>query len=137
MFELDGIGPSAELFSPPFFNEDTFPPPVCYGNHLDLLRENAEKDLCQIHLPDSTAVSGIHPVYYCSAHYVEMLLKAELPLVSSAFRMSGFTSSQEQNKEEAFHGFQVSDYFRYMENLALTYRPVLLGDMRNIRVQNT
>ncbi|XP_044281592.1 protein broad-minded-like [Varanus komodoensis] len=139
---------------------------ISYGNHLDLLRENAEKDLCQvlmycdkylrqqqallttslrslqggytsydwfassvflimkgdrektlrflhqfshllvsaflwiprlhcsIHLPDSTAVSGIHPVYYCSAHYVEMLLKAELPLVSSAFRMSGFTSSQ-------------------------------------------
>uniref|UniRef100_A0A8D2JCN3 Protein broad-minded n=1 Tax=Varanus komodoensis TaxID=61221 RepID=A0A8D2JCN3_VARKO len=241
---------------------------LSYGNHLDLLRENAEKDLCQvlmycdkylrqqqallttslrslqggytsydwfassvflimkgdrektlrflhqfshllvsaflwiprlhcsIHLPDSTAVSGIHPVYYCSAHYVEMLLKAELPLVSSAFRMSGFTSSQvcqqwltqcfwnymdwseichyiaiciflgpdyqiymcisvfkhlQQEilqhtqtqdlqvylKEEAFHGFQVSDYFRYMENLALTYRPVLLGDMRNIRVQNT
>ncbi|XP_007432676.1 protein broad-minded-like, partial [Python bivittatus] len=47
-----------------------------------------------IHLPVDTAVSGIHPVYFCSAHYVEMLLKAELPLVSSAFHMSGFTSSQ-------------------------------------------
>ncbi|XP_053139677.1 protein broad-minded isoform X2 [Hemicordylus capensis] len=149
-----------------------------------------------IHLPVDTAVSGIHPVYFCSAHYVEMLLKAELPLVSSAFHMSGFTPSQicqqwltqcfwnymdwseichyiaiciflgpdyqiylcisvfkhlQQEilqhtqtqdlqvflKEEALHGFQVSDYFRYMESLALTYRPVLLRDMRNIRVQNT
>lgn len=46
------------------------------------------------HLPIDTAVSGIHPVYFCSAHYVEMLLKAEVPLVFSAFRMSGFTPSQ-------------------------------------------
>ncbi|XP_072853453.2 protein broad-minded isoform X2 [Pogona vitticeps] len=151
---------------------------------------------CSIHLPPRTAMSGIHPVYFCSAHYVEMLLKAELPLVSSAFRMSGFTSSQicqqwltqcfwnymdwseichyiaiciflgadyqiymcisvfkhlQQEilqhtqmqdlqvflKEEALHGFQVSDYVKYMENLAVTYRPVLLRDMRNIREQNT
>uniref|UniRef100_A0A670Y230 Protein broad-minded n=1 Tax=Pseudonaja textilis TaxID=8673 RepID=A0A670Y230_PSETE len=47
-----------------------------------------------VHLPVDTAASGIHPVYFCSAHYVEMLLKAELPLVFSAFHMSGFTSSQ-------------------------------------------
>ncbi|XP_062980795.1 protein broad-minded [Elgaria multicarinata webbii] len=241
---------------------------ISYGKHLDLLRENAENDLCQLlmycekyleqqqalvttslralqggyasydwfassvflimmgdkektltflhqfshllvsaflwiprlhsssHLPIDTAESGIHPVYFCSAHYVEMLLKAELPLVSSAFHMSGFSSSQicqqwltqcfwnymdwseichyiaiciflgpdyqiymcisvfkhlQQEilqhtqtqdlqvflKEEALHGFQVSDYFKYMENLALTYRPVLLKDMRNITVQNT
>ncbi|XP_042312959.1 protein broad-minded [Sceloporus undulatus] len=149
-----------------------------------------------IHLPLDTAMSGIHPVYFCSAHYVEMLLKAELPLVSSAFHMSGFTSSQicqqwltqcfwnyldwseichyiaiciflgpdyqiymclsvfkhlQQEilqhtqtqdlqvflKEEALHGFQVSDYFKFMENLAVTYRSVLLKDMKNIRVQNT
>uniref|UniRef100_A0A3Q1DAZ9 Protein broad-minded n=1 Tax=Amphiprion ocellaris TaxID=80972 RepID=A0A3Q1DAZ9_AMPOC len=38
--------------------------------------------------------SGIPPVYWCTAHYVEMLLKAEVPLVHSAFRMSGFTPSQ-------------------------------------------
>lgn len=38
--------------------------------------------------------SGIHPVYFCSGHYIEMLLKAELPLVSSAFHLSGFTPSQ-------------------------------------------
>ncbi|KAH0622269.1 hypothetical protein JD844_024422 [Phrynosoma platyrhinos] len=140
---------------------------IIYGRHLNLLRENAENDLCQvlmnceqylkqqqhivietslrglegryasydwfassiflimmgdrektltflqqfshllvsaflwiprlhrsIHLPLDTAMSGIHPVYFCSVHYVEMLLKAELPLVSSAFHMSGFTSSQ-------------------------------------------
>ncbi|XP_035280107.1 protein broad-minded isoform X1 [Anguilla anguilla] len=46
------------------------------------------------HLPREIAQSGIHPVYSCTAHYVELLLKAEVPLVSSAFRMSGFTPSQ-------------------------------------------
>ncbi|KAJ8355919.1 hypothetical protein SKAU_G00187130 [Synaphobranchus kaupii] len=45
-------------------------------------------------LPTEIAQSGIHPMYSCTAHYVEMLLKAEVPLVSSAFRMSGFTPSQ-------------------------------------------
>ncbi|MEQ2260441.1 hypothetical protein XENORESO_016994, partial [Xenotaenia resolanae] len=47
-----------------------------------------------VHLPQEVAVSGIPPVYWCTAHYVEMLLKAEVPLVHSAFRMSGFTPSQ-------------------------------------------
>ena len=50
--------------------------------------------LCQVHLPAPVAASGIPPVYWCTAHYVEMLLKAEVPLVHSAFRMSGFTPSQ-------------------------------------------
>ncbi|XP_044232280.1 protein broad-minded isoform X3 [Thunnus albacares] len=47
-----------------------------------------------IHVPVAAAQSGIPPVYWCTAHYVEMLLKAEVPLVHSAFRMSGFTPSQ-------------------------------------------
>nr|XP_020471046.1 protein broad-minded isoform X2 [Monopterus albus] len=47
-----------------------------------------------VHVPLEVAKSGIPPVYWCTAHYVEMLLKAELPLVHSAFRMSGFTPSQ-------------------------------------------
>ncbi|KAG7282569.1 hypothetical protein CRUP_018688 [Coryphaenoides rupestris] len=47
-----------------------------------------------VHLPAEVAASGIPPVYWCTAHYVEMLLKAEVPLVHSAFRMSGFTPSQ-------------------------------------------
>ncbi|NXX88251.1 BROMI protein, partial [Centropus bengalensis] len=148
-----------------------------------------------IHLPVTTVESGIHPVYFCSAHHVEMLLKAELPLVCSAFHMSGFTPSQiflqwitqcfwnymdwseichyialciflgpdyqiymcisvfkhlQQDilkhteaqdlqvflKEEALHGFRVSDYLEYMESLEVIYRPVLLKDMRSIRVQN-
>ncbi|KAG8444599.1 hypothetical protein GDO86_009673 [Hymenochirus boettgeri] len=46
------------------------------------------------HLPSDIAQSGIHPIYYCTAHYVEMLMKSEVPLVFSAFRMSGFTPSQ-------------------------------------------
>ncbi|XP_077757517.1 protein broad-minded isoform X3 [Canis aureus] len=40
-------------------------------------------------------------------------------------------------KEEALHGFRVSDYFEYMEILEQNYRPVVLRDMRNVRVQNT
>uniref|UniRef100_A0A674HWI7 Protein broad-minded n=1 Tax=Terrapene triunguis TaxID=2587831 RepID=A0A674HWI7_9SAUR len=149
-----------------------------------------------VHLPIDTAESGIHPIYFCSAHYIEMLLKAELPLVFSAFHMSGFTPSQicqqwlaqcfwnyldwseichyiatciflgpdyqiymsisvfkhlQQDilqhtqtqdlqvflKEEALHRFRVSDYLEYMESLEATYRPVLLRDMRNIRMQST
>lgn len=40
-------------------------------------------------------------------------------------------------KEEALHGFRVTDYLEYMESLELIYRPVLLKDMRNIGVQST
>ncbi|NXH19437.1 BROMI protein, partial [Bucco capensis] len=47
-----------------------------------------------IHLPLSTVESGIYPVYFCTAHNIEMLLKAELPFVSSAFHRSGFTPAQ-------------------------------------------
>ncbi|XP_039384714.1 protein broad-minded isoform X2 [Mauremys reevesii] len=145
-----------------------------------------------VHLPIDTAESGIHPIYFCSAHYIEMLLKAELPLVFSAFYMSGFTPSQicqqwlaqcfwnyldwseichyiatciflgpdyqiymcisvfkhlqqdilqhtqtQDLQEEALHRFRVSDYLEYMESLEATYRPVLLRDMRNIRMQST
>nr|XP_010963791.1 protein broad-minded isoform X1 [Camelus bactrianus]XP_045380413.1 protein broad-minded isoform X1 [Camelus bactrianus] len=148
------------------------------------------------YLPTDTIASGIHPVYFCSTHYIEMLLKAEVPLVFSAFHMSGFAPSQiclqwitqcfwnyldwveichyivtcvflgpdyqvyiciaifkhlQQDilqhtqtqdlqvflKEEPLHGFRVSDYFEYMEILEQNYRPVLLRDMRNIRVQST
>uniref|UniRef100_A0A8D0KW78 Protein broad-minded n=1 Tax=Strix occidentalis caurina TaxID=311401 RepID=A0A8D0KW78_STROC len=149
-----------------------------------------------MHLPITTVESGIHPVYFCSAHHIEMLLKAELPLVFSAFHMSGFTPSQislqwitqcfwnymdwseichyiaiciflgpdyqiymcisvfrhlQQDilkhteaqdlqvflKEEALHGFRVSDYLEYMESLEAIYRPMLLKDMRSIGVRNT
>ncbi|KAM9382591.1 protein broad-minded [Phaethornis superciliosus] len=149
-----------------------------------------------VHLPVTTVESGIHPVYFCSAHYIEMLLKAELPLVFSAFHMSGFSPSQiclqwitqcfwnymdwreichyiaicvflgpdyqmymcisvfrhlqqdilQHNeaqdlqvflKEEALHGFRVSDYLEYMESLEAIYRPMLLKEMMNIKVQNT
>lgn len=46
------------------------------------------------HLPAEIAQAGIHPIYFCTAYYIEMLMKAEMPLVFSAFRMSGFTPSQ-------------------------------------------
>ncbi|XP_059033689.1 protein broad-minded isoform X3 [Mustela lutreola] len=148
------------------------------------------------YLATDTIESGIHPVYFCSTHYIEMLLKVEVPLVFSAFHMSGFAPSQiclqwitqcfwnyldwieichyiatcvflgpdyqvyiciaifkhlQQDilqhtqtqdlqvflKEEALHGFRVSDYFEYMETLEQNYRTVVLRDMRNIRVQST
>nr|XP_021548942.1 protein broad-minded [Neomonachus schauinslandi] len=148
------------------------------------------------YLATDTIESGIHPVYFCSTHYIEMLLKVEVPLVFSAFHMSGFAPSQiclqwitqcfwnyldwieichyiatcvflgpdyqvylciaifkhlQQDilqhtqtqdlqvflKEEALHGFRVSDYLEYMEILEQNYRPVVLRDMRNIRVQST
>ncbi|XP_007484560.1 protein broad-minded isoform X2 [Monodelphis domestica] len=147
------------------------------------------------YLPIDISESAIHPIYYCGAHYIEMLLKTEVPLVFSAFHMSGFTPSQicqqwitqcfwnyldwieichyiatciflgpdyqiyicisifkhlQQDilqhtqtqdlqvflKEESLHGFRVSDYFEYMENLEQNYRPLLLQDMRSIRVQS-
>ncbi|XP_075893672.1 protein broad-minded isoform X1 [Nelusetta ayraudi] len=47
-----------------------------------------------VHVCAEIAESGITPLYWCTAHYVEMLLQAEVPLVHSAFRMSGFTPSQ-------------------------------------------
>ncbi|KAM6181809.1 protein broad-minded [Erethizon dorsatum] len=46
------------------------------------------------YLPADTVESGIHPTYFCSAHCAEMLLKTEVPLVFSAFHMSGFAPSQ-------------------------------------------
>lgn len=48
----------------------------------------------QRYLPIDTIESGIHPIYFCSTHYIEMLLKTEVPLVFSAFQMSGFAPSQ-------------------------------------------
>ncbi|XP_043540238.1 protein broad-minded isoform X2 [Chiloscyllium plagiosum] len=145
-----------------------------------------------IHLSVQNAESGIHPVYSCTAYYIEMLLKIEVPLVFSAFRMSGFTPSQicqhwlsqcfwnylnwteighyiavcvilgpdyqvymciallkhlEQEilhhmqtqdlqvflKEEAIHGFQVSSYLDFMENLEHSYRTTILTEMENIK----
>ncbi|XP_069827804.1 protein broad-minded [Dendropsophus ebraccatus] len=142
------------------------------------------------HLPVDIRAAGIHPIFFCTAHYVEMLMKTEVPLVFSAFRMSGFTPSQicqhwlsqcfwnyldwgeichylavcillgadyqvyiciaifkhlQQEilqhtqtqdlqvflKEEAIHGFKVSDYLEFMESLEQVYRPMVLKEMKN------
>ncbi|KAM3934335.1 protein broad-minded [Leptodactylus fuscus] len=141
------------------------------------------------HLPVDIRAAGIHPIYFYTAHYIEMLMKSEVPLVFSAFRMSGFTPSQicqhwlsqcfwnyldwseichylgvcillgvdyqiymciaifkhlQQEilqhtqtqdlqiflKEEAIHGFKVSDYLEFMENLEQIYRPLVLKEMK-------
>lgn len=59
----------------------------------------------QRYLPVDTIESGIHPIYFCSTHYIEMLLKTEVPLVFSAFHMSGFAPSQVIHKGVAFLQF--------------------------------
>ncbi|XP_073428300.1 protein broad-minded isoform X1 [Dendrobates tinctorius] len=141
------------------------------------------------HFPVDIRAAGIHPIYFCTAYYVEMLMKTEVPLVFSAFRMSGFTPSQicqhwlsqcfwnyldwgeichylgvcivlgadyqvytciaifrhlQQEilqhtqsqdlqvflKEEAIHGFRVSDYLEFMESLEQVYRPMVLKEMK-------
>eukprot|EP00118_Oscarella_pearsei_P019053 m.199524 g.199524 ORF g.199524 m.199524 type:complete len:1322 (+) comp39573_c1_seq7:174-4139(+) len=47
-----------------------------------------------IHLPDTLAASGIHPIFSAIGHNIELILQAEVPHVYSAFRLSGFTATQ-------------------------------------------
>ncbi|GFO20670.1 protein broad-minded [Plakobranchus ocellatus] len=45
-------------------------------------------------LPISLLSSGIPPLFSSTAHNIELVLQIELPLVASAFTMSGYTPSQ-------------------------------------------
>jgi hypothetical protein len=47
-----------------------------------------------VHLSLPVASSGIPPLFYLTAHTVEMVLEVEVPLVHSVFKMSGYTPSQ-------------------------------------------
>ncbi|XP_028401729.1 protein broad-minded-like isoform X2 [Dendronephthya gigantea] len=47
-----------------------------------------------VHLPTPLMVSGIPPIYSSVCHNIELVLQAEVPLVFSAFRISGYTPSQ-------------------------------------------
>ncbi|XP_048254918.1 protein broad-minded-like isoform X2 [Haliotis rufescens] len=47
-----------------------------------------------VHLPPPLMMSGIHPVFSSTAHNIEFILQTELPLVASAFKMSGYTPAQ-------------------------------------------
>uniref|UniRef100_UPI00358E1EB6 protein broad-minded isoform X2 n=1 Tax=Myxine glutinosa TaxID=7769 RepID=UPI00358E1EB6 len=47
-----------------------------------------------VHLPESVALSGLHPLLTCTGHLVESLVTSELPLLTSAFRMSGCSPAQ-------------------------------------------
>ncbi|ESO96909.1 hypothetical protein LOTGIDRAFT_231711 [Lottia gigantea] len=49
---------------------------------------------CSEDLPQSILYSGIHPLFFSTAHNIEFILQTELPLVASAFKMSGYTPSQ-------------------------------------------
>ncbi|KAL5021697.1 hypothetical protein ScPMuIL_000852 [Solemya velum] len=47
-----------------------------------------------VHLPEGMMLSGIHPLFSCTGHNIEFILQTELPLVASAFKMSGYTPAQ-------------------------------------------
>ncbi|KAK7505391.1 hypothetical protein BaRGS_00003553 [Batillaria attramentaria] len=47
-----------------------------------------------VHLPAALLSSGIHPIFSSTAHNVELILQVELPLIPSAFKMSGYTPAQ-------------------------------------------
>lgn len=48
----------------------------------------------QVHLPSDLMCSGISPIFSSTGHNIELILQIELPLVASAFKMSGFTPAQ-------------------------------------------
>ncbi|PVD21206.1 hypothetical protein C0Q70_19375 [Pomacea canaliculata] len=47
-----------------------------------------------VHLPTAFLTSGIHPIFSSTAHNIELILQVELPLITSAFKMSGYTPAQ-------------------------------------------
>ncbi|XP_060080662.1 protein broad-minded-like [Ylistrum balloti] len=47
-----------------------------------------------VHLPSALMSSGISPLFSSTGHNIELILQIELPLVASAFRMSGYTPAQ-------------------------------------------
>ena len=48
----------------------------------------------QVHIPSALSSSGIPPIFSSTGHNIEFVLQTELPLVSSAFKMSGYTPAQ-------------------------------------------
>lgn len=51
-----------------------------------------------VHLPTAFLTSGIHPIFSSTAHNIELILQVELPLITSAFKMSGYTPAQVVSK---------------------------------------
>ncbi|KAK3086457.1 hypothetical protein FSP39_018719 [Pinctada imbricata] len=47
-----------------------------------------------VHMPVGLMSSGISPLFSSTGHNIELVLQVELPLVASAFKMSGFTPAQ-------------------------------------------
>ena len=45
-------------------------------------------------IPTALLSSGISPIFSSTVHNIELLLQTELPLIASAFKMSGYTPSQ-------------------------------------------
>ncbi|CAG5121521.1 unnamed protein product [Candidula unifasciata] len=66
-------------------------------HRFSALRASGYMWMARLHsslLPTSLLSSGIPPLFSGTAHNIELLLQNELPLVVSAFKMSGYTPSQ-------------------------------------------
>ncbi|EGV92771.1 Uncharacterized protein C6orf170-like [Cricetulus griseus] len=94
----------------------------CFWNYLDWIEICHYIATCVVLGPD-------YQVYICIA-----VLKH---LQQDILQHTQTQDLQVFLKEEALCGFRVSHYFEYMEALEQNYRPMLLRDMRNIRVQST
>jgi hypothetical protein len=64
---------------------------VCYLDGVSKIYPNM---VFQVHLPSDLMCSGISPLFSSTGHNIELILQIELPLVASAFKMSGFTPAQ-------------------------------------------
>ncbi|KAI8790403.1 protein broad-minded [Biomphalaria glabrata] len=66
-------------------------------HHLSALGTSGYIWMARLHaalLPNNILSSGMSPLFSSTAHNIELLLQTELPLVVSAFKMSGYTPSQ-------------------------------------------
>ena len=74
-------------------------PFVCVFMHVCLLLSllhisSSSSSPHQSHIPVELCYSGIHPIISVTSHYVELILHEEVPLVYSAFRLSGYAPAQ-------------------------------------------
>lgn len=67
---------------------------ICIASMVFLIDLRCKYLTFQVHLPSDLMCSGISPLFSSTGHNIELILQIELPLVASAFKMSGFTPAQ-------------------------------------------
>ena len=67
---------------------------ICLRSKVFLIYLKCKYLTFQVHLPSDLMCSGISPLFSSTGHNIELILQIELPLVASAFKMSGFTPAQ-------------------------------------------